>query len=462
MLYVKNYKNKIFYIGVFFTLASIYLNFNNYIGSKVLFLIYNLSSLGLFLTIIRKKTSAFEFFFGFFLLLSFWFKFSCILYFNEFEWELEGNFDLSVSNYDKTLIVIIFSFIAFIVGSFLRETILNKIFHEKKFKIKNYFLLFYKKFRFYILSFFIFSLIIIYYVNFNYNFYNRGSVNENIPIIIRYFFSWLFTYGLSVATSLLIYIDYFVYKNNKYFLLGVFETISSNITIFSRAFFISIFAYLRGFLYVINLKKINSNTLFLKTILPILVLLFLSFHIVTQLRNINFVKEEYYKPQTSEKTISEFLNLSVNRWVGIDALLSVSQNKNIGFDFFMSSLHEKKQFRNRSFYIDNFYQNFKYSDKENLNVVITPGLIPFLYYTGSVTFVFISMIIIILFCSLIEKLFFLYSAKNQLLINIIGYAMAVRAAHFGYLPYNTINYLLSIFLTLLFVYILSIFIWKKS
>ena len=106
--------------------------------------------------------------------------------------------------------------------------------------------------------------------------------------------------------------------------------------------------------------------------------------------------------------------------------------------------------------------HFKYSGKENLNVVITPGLIPFLYYTGSVTFVFISMIIIILFCSLIEKLFFLYSAKNQLLINIIGYAMAVRAAHFGYLPYNTINYLLSIFLTLLFVYILSIFIWKKS
>ena len=66
MLYVKNYKNRIFYIGILFTLVSIYLNFNTYIGSKVLFLIFNLISLGLFLTIIRKKASAFEFFLVFF------------------------------------------------------------------------------------------------------------------------------------------------------------------------------------------------------------------------------------------------------------------------------------------------------------------------------------------------------------------------------------------------------------
>ena len=329
--------------------------------------------------------------------------------------------------------------------------------------MKNYFFLFYKSFRFYILIFFIFFLIIIYLINFNFNIYNRGAGNENIPVLIKYFFSWSFTYGLSVITSILIYIDYFIYKNNKYFFLGIFETIASNITIFSRGFLLSIFSYVRGFLYMSHFKKKKFSIFsILRTFLFLIIFLFLSFYIVTQLRNINFTKDEFYEPKTTKIIASELLSLSVNRWVGIDALLSVSQNKNISFDFFISSLHEKKQFRSGSFYIDNFYQNFKYSDKENLNVVITPGLIPFLYYTGSVTFVFISMIIIILFCSLIEKLFFLYSAKNQLLINIIGYAMAVRATHFGYLPYNTINYLFSIFLTLLFVYILSIFIWKKS
>ena len=179
------------------------------------------------------------------------------------------------------------------------------------------------------------------------------------------------------------------------------------------------------------------------------------------MRNLNFVKTEFYQPKSIETTVSELLSLSVNRWVGIDALLSVSQNENISFEFFKSSLSEKKQFRKGSFYIDNFYQNFENTEKENFNVVITPGLIPFLYYTGSVIFVFISMIIIIIFCSLIEKIFFLFSAKNEILINVIGYAMAVRVTHFGYLPYNTFNYLLSLLITLFFVYILSLVIWKK-
>jgi hypothetical protein len=179
------------------------------------------------------------------------------------------------------------------------------------------------------------------------------------------------------------------------------------------------------------------------------------------LRNINFVKSEFYKPKTIESTITEFRFLSINRWVGIDALLSVSQNKDLSFEFLKSSLSEKKKFRKGSFYIDNFYQNFKNTDIEKINVVITPGLIPYLYYSGSVIFDFFSIIAIIIFCSLIEKLYFIFSAKNQILINIIGYAMAMRLIHFGYLPYNTIYYLLSIFMTLLCVYILSILIWKK-
>jgi hypothetical protein len=77
------------------------------------------------------------------------------------------------------------------------------------------------------------------------------------------------------------------------------------------------------------------------------------------LRNINFVKSEFYKPKTIESTITEFRFLSINRWVGIDALLSVSQNKDLSFEFLKSSLSEKKKFRKGSFYIDNFYQNLK-------------------------------------------------------------------------------------------------------
>lgn len=460
-LYKKNYKNKIFYVSTLLIIFSIYYNVDNYIGTKALYIIFNISAFLLFLTVIRKNVSAFEFFFALFLLLSFWFKFSCILFFDDIK-VTEGNFDLKISDYDKSTIVIIFSFIGFIIGSFLRELIFSLLFKDYKFEIRSYFLIFYKKYKSYILFFFIFFLLTVYVTNFYYKIYNRGLVNEDVPNLIKYFFSWSFTYGLSVITALLIYLDYCVSKNRAFFFLGIFETLASNITILSRGFILSIFSYLRGFLYLNSHKKKYFSILSISKIFLFLVFfIFLSFYIVSQLRNINFVKSEFYKPKTIESTITEFRYLSINRWVGIDALLSVSQNKDLSFEFLKSSLSEKKKFRKGSFYIDNFYQNFKNTDIEKINVVITPGLIPYLYYSGSVIFVFFSIIAIIIFCSLIEKLYFIFSAKNQILINIIGYAMAMRLIHFGYLPYNTIYYLLSIFMTLLCVYILSILIWKK-
>ncbi len=461
MFYEKNYKIKIFYISLLFILISICFNFTNYIGNKFLFLIFNISTLCLFLTIIRKNASAFEFFFGVFLLLSFWFKFSCILYFENIK-VTEGDFDLGISNYDKSMVVIIFTFFGFIIGSYLSELVLNKFSSFKNFEIRSYFLKFYKNYRFYILFSFVIFFTFICLINLNYNIYNRGLVNENIPILIKHFFSWAFIYGLATITSILIYIDFFIFRDKRYFILGIFEIIFSNISIFSRGFLLSIWAYVRGFIYLGDYKKtFFLNKSFYRLVISCIVLFIITFFIIGNLRNINFVKKEYYKPISIENIASEFLHLSIKRWVGIDGLLSVSQNENLSFKFFKSSLNEKKQFQKGSFYIDNFFKNFRYTQAEKINAVITPGLIAFLYYTGSVTFVFFSMIIIIIFCSLIEKLFFFFSAKNQILINIIGYAMAVRVTHFGYLPYNTINYLLSLFITLLLVYILSLVIWKK-
>ena len=61
---------------------------------------------------------------------------------------------------------------------------------------------------------------------------------------------------------------------------------------------------------------------------------------------------------------------------------------------------------------------------------------------------------------MIEKLFLHFSGNNSILSNIIGYALATRVAHFGYVPYNTINYLLSLVGTLILVIIISRIIWR--
>lgn len=163
------------------------------------------------------------------------------------------------------------------------------------------------------------------------------------------------------------------------------------------------------------------------------------------------------------ETISEIKHLSINRWVGIDALLSVSQSNKTNFLFFLSAWKERKEVRNYSFYINHFFNSLKYSDNEeaNLNIVITPGLIAFLFYSGSAFLVFFSVFLLVLLCVFIEKLFFIFSFGNIILSNIVGYALAIRLIHFGYVPSNSVNFFISFIVTLFWVYIISKIVWKK-
>jgi hypothetical protein len=457
-------KNNFFYLGFFIFTFFFILNYENYLGNKLIFFIFNLSSFALFFTLLNFRLSAFEFFFYTFLLLSFWFKFSCILYFDKII-VTEGDFELSNNNYDSATIVIIFTFFTCIFASIIKKFYFKRFLNESSLELSKPFINFYTKYRAIILFLYIFSLLLICVINFKFKIYSKGLVNQDIPTYVNFFFSWSFTYGLSIITSLLIYIDFIIFKNKKYFVLGLFETFFSHMTIYSRAFILSIFAYFRGYYYLIEVSKTKiSKSLLIKVLIFILIFFLLSFFIINELRYSNFNKKDNLKPLKIETTIFEFVHLSVNRWVGIDGLLSVSQSKNISFDLFFSSLDEKKEIRKKSFYMNNFFKSFKYSENEdkNLNIVITPGLIAFLYYSGSIVFVCISLLLVILTCALIEKLFSYISGKNIILANLIGYALAVRFIHFGYVPYNTINYLLSFFITLLVIYFFTRLISKAN
>ena len=123
-------------------LFSFFLNFNNYEGNKFIFFIFQFVSFILFITAIKKNKSAFEFFTYFFFLLSFWFKFNCILFFENIKVS-EGDFDLTISNYDNASIIIICTFVACICASFIKEFIINNFIKDTKYKMSNFFIRFY-------------------------------------------------------------------------------------------------------------------------------------------------------------------------------------------------------------------------------------------------------------------------------------------------------------------------------
>ena len=457
-MFIQKKSFSFFFFTSLIFLFSFFLNFNNFIGSKSLFFLFQLSSFGLLLTALKKNNSAFEFFTYSFLLLSFWFKFNCILYFESIKVS-EGDFDLSISNYDNATFIIIIVFVACMCSTFIKEFIVKQFIKDHKFTLSNSFIVFYKKHRVSILFLFIVFLILVWSTNRYYKIYSKGLVNNDILPLVEYFYSWSLTYGLAVLSSFFIYIDFLIFNKKKIFILGFFESFFTQINIFSRSFLLSFFAYARGFLLLSDIKNLKHYKMTAaKLLFVILVFFFLSIYLTTKIRSSQFY--EYDKsavPVTLSSTFSEILSLSINRWVGIDALLSVSQSKNLSFKFFFSSLNEKKNIKTKSFYVENFFSRFDFSnfEKKNLNIVITPGIVAFLYYSGSALFIFFSIFILALLCSAIEMLFYYFSSGNIILANVIGYALAVRFVHFGYVPLNTINFLLSFFVTFFFIFCLT-------
>lgn len=470
MIKKKFFDNKLLIILTFIFSIICILNFNNFPGNKILFLIYNISCIILTFYLFRKNITGFEFFLYGFFLLSFWLKFSFVLYFNEIE-ALEGNFNPELIDFNEIILVIISVFFACIFSSILKERITDNFFlGYQSINFKNNFLKFYSKYRLLILCLLIIFLLSIYIANYQLNIYRKGLINNEIHNLVLFFFSWGYTYGFSLIVSIIIYIDYLIYKNKNYFFIGIIECFLTTTSMYSRAFIIYVLAYLKGFfeLYV-GSNKINFKDYFNYKIITLLVsvilIFFISFYFTSKLRNNNFYNTTENLKFTSQ--INHIKSLAIYRWIGIDGLVAVSQSNKLSFDLFKSALKEKKSPKKyNSFYINNFFKTIKQDndtslENQNLRIVITPGIIAFLYYSGSISFVVVSITLLISALVIFERIFYVFSKGNVILSNIIGFSLAYRLIHYGYLPYNTINFLFSYFLILILLFFLFKFIFKK-
>ena len=87
--------------------------------------------------------------------------------------------------------------------------------------------------------------------------------------------------------------------------------------------------------------------------------------------------------------------------------------------------------------------------------ITTPGIVAFLYYSGSNTFVFLTIFLISFLILTFEKIIF-HIFNNLIICSILSQVVAYRLIHFGYMPQNTYMLLTSVLIT-----ILGLFLVKK-
>jgi hypothetical protein len=464
-----------FYIFILITIIS---GTYFYIGNKIIFLIFGLLSNLIFLVVFSKKTYFFEIFFGGLLWLGFWYKSLIIIIFDNYNFR-EGagifkNFDYNnqIQILDNSFATTCYGLAGFLLACLIKNTLLNNFYNLKKNFQKNNKFLNIKILKF-LLLIFIITYLTITYSNFSLGIYQRGILpTYNTHFFISAIYKWLLLFGF---ISFIAFIFIFTFKSKlKIYLLSItsiVETFISNLSFLSRGMIFNLFAIFIG-LYKSNKfydLKINIK-FFLIYLLSIIFFFYLSVLTVNYLRaNIFFIKQDSKKTFQSDEisdlgmvkkysTIKtgtkEFLSISINRWVGIDAMVAVESFEEKSFAFFKQSFADKFDKNKYPYYEKNIQKRVKSRDNSIRYGITTPGIFAFSYYTGSQVFVFITIFLVSILLLTFEKLIFLIF-NNLILCSVMSQVLAYRLIHFGYMPQNTYMLLTSILITIMGLFLLK-------
>ena len=436
-----------------------------YTGNKIIYLLFSIISFYLIIFSFRKKSLFYENFFGVFLFLGFWSKLSLILIlktsFTE-GWSAQNSYDIVTPQIlDNSIISSSVGILGFIIFGHLRElffsypTKLNFDINTK----------FYENNRKFILISFIFIFIIISFINNYFQVYQRGLIGQSYNFIFTGFVKTSLLYFLSLCSAIILYYEIVSFKRILIFifLIVFLESFSSSISMLSRGMIFNSFALVFAFYKLSNKINLKINYNYFLKVISILILIFMtSIFYINQIRiniladiNANNQKEisninnkKIYKSNDDlilNKKVENFLNKSIyrfkylliHRWVGIDSMLLINKHRDkLSLSLLKNSIKEKFDPNSISFYERTFkiYPEDHYSSISQRKGNTLPGLIAFLFFSGSYVFLFFMVMCFSLVAFIFEYLIFKSTSKNLFASALIAMVVSYRFAHFGYLP----------------------------
>jgi hypothetical protein len=162
--------------------------------------------------------------------------------------------------------------------------------------------------------------------------------------------------------------------------------------------------------------------------------------------------------ESSLNNFRHIYHLVLLRFVGFDSLLALVQNKEkLSYDFLIEALKFRESISDVPYFSKiqgETLENMKGTNSKSY-FIKTPGIISFLYYSGSAFFLMISTLLIGVIFIFFEKLVFNFLNSNYIVVSLISNLIAYRLIHFGYDPKSTIKYFLLIILNILFLKLIT-------
>ena len=471
-------KNKFLYFII--NCIGIFLHIRYEINSSlIIFIFFSITfNLYVFLTL-HHKNSYFHLFFSIFLWLGFYFKFLCVeIFLNGVYPEIRDFDGLSLEEKNYALLCSALFCWSLILSFFINNQIFN-------YNVNTYIPS--KKFRFYLDRYYIhiifvvlFSVILMTVLNYIFQFHQKGIILNNPKILyIAPLFKSLLIIGFSSLICLIIFL--YNHSSKKIFFLYLFilENFFSSISSLSRGMIFNSSSLLLTFYYS-SKKKLGLKVKFVSIAILFFFTLFsfiFSILIVDKLRTQkgfylneildHQIKEVNGKPEIAVKPIS-FINdklniirnLIIRRFVGIDSMMNLAANKNLlSFEYFYNSFNIKYDYKIGFDYkaLDSIQINdFTILSSNKDYVVIgvkTPGIFAFLFYSGSIFFVFFSLFVISSFFYHFEKILLKLNFNNIYFCSLISQVIAYRLSHLGLNPISSLKFFIPIIIIIIMFHI---------
>ncbi len=478
--------------GILFTLIAS----QNHSGNIYIYILFSLVINSLFIYTLNTKSLFFEIFMATFIWLGFWFKYTFSLIYLEGIIYDSGPIK-NMINIDKAILVSIFAILSIFFSFFIRK----KFFEEKNNIIKDqsFFEKIYLQNKKKIIFIFISVFCIIALLNFNLNIYQKGFIYKHeYSFLVSNIIKWMLLFGLTTFSCFLIYTEILRIRKISILLITVifFEMFLSYSSMLSRALIMNLSAITFSFSKYLDLIKNKKN--FFLIILTLIMLMFLGNNYFSNYIRINYAQEigldikikenqtknlsskagslskekeiniiPQYKVSNNPNVRPDPVNMSafviINRWSGIDSMIAVVSSSKLGFDLFFKSLKEKKIINNKTFYETTFNvdsdggKEVMIGNNRILKGNTLPGIISFFFYTGNFYFLFISIFVLMLIICLFEIYCKKLTNNNMIFASFISFIITFRLFNFGYAPSDSYLFIISIFLSVLFIYLLSTF-----
>ena len=416
---------------------------SRYAGNVLVFTAFALLSNALLLTGFRRGASFFDSYIGIFLWLGFFLKAAVrIAFFGGRFSESVGAFDGSGGAFDLALTVASAAFAALMIGSFLRQRILSYPGHTPDCSNSGLFL-FYCAHRQLLLAAFLALLVLITVSNAWLGIYQRGMIAQTIlPLGLNGVYKWLLQFGLASGSALIIRFE--IMRSGALSTTAIFlpllENFMCNVSLLSRGMILNGSALVLG-----GFRQLRSDSVRVGKMKVLVVIASFGFVFVASVFSVNFLRsqarlEEVASSQRVEMAADNAAYMSktlfIDRWVGMESLMAVSAAKDLGWDLWRQAWREKYDDKALSLFDSRFisspYKDMKLG--ERFHYVSLPGLIAFLFYTGSIPFVFTVSLAVAVLAGLMEMACYRWCGRNLVLCSLFAQVVAFRFSSFGYVP----------------------------